>query len=337
MSASTTTDFDTGVAVDLLKRMLRVRRFEEKISVLKAQGELPGFVHLYIGEEGVASGVCSALRPSDYITSTHRGHGHIIAKGGAFDRCMAELYGRRDGYCKGKGGSMHIADIEAGIIGANGIVGAGIPLAVGAALAAHMRKSDVVSVAFFGDGASNQGTFHEGLNLAAIWSLPVVFVCENNGYAELTTMRELTALGAVHQRADAYGISNVVVDGNDVLAVREAALEAVGRARSGEGPSLIEAITYRIHNHSEGLEAIVGQTRSLDEIEQWGQRDPIARHLSRLEAEGLPAVDLQQMDDDIRNEVERAVEFARNSSEPEPAEAYQDRWVSDPVFSDERA
>jgi acetoin:2,6-dichlorophenolindophenol oxidoreductase subunit alpha len=327
-------EVDTETALDLLRRMLRIRRFEEKIAALKAAAELPGFVHLYIGEEAVASGVCSALEPSDYITSTHRGHGHIVAKGGDLGRCMAELYGRSDGYCKGKGGSMHIADIEAGIIGANGIVGAGIPLATGAALAAKMRGTKQVSVAFFGDGASNQGTFHEGLNLAAIWSLPVIFVCENNGYTELTPMRELVALGAVHQRAEGYGIPHVQVDGNDAVAVREAALEAVERARAGGGPSLIEAITYRIHNHSEGLEAIVGQTRSLEEVQEWGTRDPIARHLDRLEQLGLAAADLQRIDDEIRDDVERAVEFGRQSPEPDVAEAYTDRWVLEPAAGD---
>jgi pyruvate dehydrogenase E1 component alpha subunit len=323
---------DTDIALDLLRRMLRIRRFEEKVATLKAAAELPGFVHLYIGEEAVASGVCSALERPDYITSTHRGHGHIVAKGGDLGRCMAELYGRIDGYCRGKGGSMHIADIEAGIIGANGIVGAGIPLATGAALATQMSGTRQVSVAFFGDGASNQGTFHEGLNLAAIWSLPVIFVCENNGYTELTPMRELTALGAVHQRAEAYGIPHVQIDGNDVMAVRDAAVSAVARARAGDGPSLIEAITYRIHNHSEGLEAIVGQTRSLEEVQEWGGRDPIARHLDRLEQAGLPAADLQRIDDEIRSDVERAVEFARRSPEPEPADAYTDRWVLDPTL-----
>jgi TPP-dependent pyruvate/acetoin dehydrogenase alpha subunit len=337
MVTSNVPNLDRELALDLLRRMLRIRRFEEKVAILKAQGELPGFVHLYIGEEAVAAGVCSALAPTDYITSTHRGHGHIIGKGGAFDRCMAELYGRADGYCKGKGGSMHIADIEAGIIGANGIVGAGIPLAVGAALGSQMQKNGAISVTFFGDGASNQGTFHEGLNLAAIWSLPVIFVCENTGYTELTPMRELVALGAVHQRGEAYGVPHEQVDGNDALAVRVAAMKAVERARAGAGPSLIEAVTYRIHDHSEGLEAIVGQTRSLEEIEEWGGRDPIARHLLRLEEAGIPAGDLQRLDDEIRAQVERAVEFARNSPEPSLDEAYTDRWASDPTATEERA
>ena len=270
--------------VDLHRRMMRIRFFEERVAALKATGELPGAVHIYIGEEAVAAGVCATLSVDDYITSTHRGHGHVLAKDGRMDRCMAELFGKRDGYCKGKGGSMHIADPGLGIIGANGIVGAGMPIAVGAALSSAQRGSGQVAVSFFGDGGSTHGTFHESLNLATVWSLPVIFVCENNGVSQLTPTAEVAALGSVAQHGAAYGIPGVAIDGNDVVAVHEATQAAVQRARNGDGPTLIEAITFRIHNHSEGLEAIVGQIRDLDEIERWRERDPLVLHRRTLGA-----------------------------------------------------
>lgn len=315
------------IGVDLLRRMLRIRRFEESVAALRANGELFGAAHLYIGQEAVAAGVCCSLRDDDYITSTHRGHGHVIAKGGDLGRCMAELHGKRDGYCKGKGGSMHIADMELGIIGANGIVGAGMPLAVGAALSAKLRGTDQVSVAFFGDGAANQGSFHESLNLAAIWSLPVLFVCENNGYSELTPMVELTALGKVVQRAAAYGIPGEQVDGNDASAVYASASRAAKRARRGEGPTLIEALTYRIREHSEGLDAVVGQTRAPEEVDAWRERDPVLRHRLVLEAAGVTVEEMDRIDTEVQVQVETAVEFARQAPAPEPQEAYRDLWA----------
>ena len=325
----TPSDIDEGRLVDLYRRMLRIRRFEERVAALKASGELPGAVHIYIGEEAVAAGVCAALSVDDYITSTHRGHGHVLAKDGRMDRCMAELFGKRSGYCKGKGGSMHIADPGLGIIGANGIVGAGMPIAVGAALSATQRGSGQVAVSFFGDGGSTHGTFHESLNLAAVWSLPVVFVCENNGVSQLTPTEEVAALGSVAQHGAAYGIPGITIDGNDVVAVHEAARTAVQRARAGDGPSLIEALTFRIHNHSEGLEAIIGQIRDLDEIERWRQRDPLALHRLTLEQAGLSADALDELDRSAQTEVAAAVDFARDSPYPEPSEAYEDVWAGD--------
>ena len=309
--------------------MMRIRFFEERVTALKATGELPGAVHIYIGEEAVAAGVCAALSVDDYITSTHRGHGHVLAKDGRMDRCMAELFGKRDGYCKGKGGSMHIADPGLGIIGANGIVGAGMPIAVGAALSAAQRGSGQVAVSFFGDGGSTHGTFHESLNLATVWSLPVIFVCENNGVSQLTPTAEVAALGSVAQHGAAYGIPGVAIDGNDVVAVHEATRAAVQRARNGDGPTLIEAITFRIHNHSEGLEAIIGQIRDLDEIERWRERDPLVLHRRTLERSGVTVGVLDELERSIREEVTAAVEFARNSPYPEPSEAYEDVWAGD--------
>ena len=232
--------------------MTKIRQFETKLQEFFAAGKIPGFVHLYIGEEAVAAGACATLRKEDYITSTHRGHGHLIAKGGDLKRMMAEIFGKRTGYCKGKGGSMHIADIELGILGANGIVGGGGPIANGAALAAKYRGQDHVAVCFFGDGASNQGTTQEALNLASAWTLPVIFVNENNGYGISCPTCKSMAVADIADRAAAYDIPGVVVDGNDVMAVFEAVGEAVKRARKGEGPSLIECKTYRWRGHFEG-------------------------------------------------------------------------------------
>jgi len=230
------TEPDVGAQLEMLRSMLRIRRFEERLALLFKRGKLPGFVHLYIGEEAVAVGVCSALRAEDRITSTHRGHGHLLAKGAQADRMMAELFGRVTGYCRGKGGSMHIADFGVGIIGANGIVGGGIPIATGAAWGDRQLGRDLVTVSFFGDGASNQGVFFESMNLAAIWRLPVVFVCENNGYTEWTPTERLTA-GKISGRSVPFGVPGLEVDGNDVLSVHAAARQAVRRARAGEGPA----------------------------------------------------------------------------------------------------
>ena len=318
------------VGLGLMRRMLRVRRFEERTQALAATGEFPGVVHLYLGQEASGAGVCAALRDDDYITSTHRGHGHIVAKGGELARCMAELYGRDTGYCRGKGGSMHIADMGLGIIGANGIVGAGIPIAVGAALSAQLRKTDQVSVSFFGDGASNEGTFHEAMNLAAVWKLPVVFVCENNGYSELSRTEDVTALPEIARRADAYGIPAVRVDGNDGFAVYEAMVEAVERARAGNGPSLVETLTYRWRDHAEGLELAFPGNRPEDEIEEWrSQRDPIVRHRAALQEIGVDAAEIDAIDAAIVAEVEAAVEFAKSSPAPDPQEAFTDVWLTD--------
>jgi pyruvate dehydrogenase E1 component alpha subunit len=317
---------DVAVGQDLMRRMLRVRRFELRAQALAAAGEFPGVVHLYIGQEAVAAGACAAIRDDDYITSNHRGHGHIVAKGGELDRCMAELFGRATGYCGGKGGSMHLADMGLGIIGANGIVGAGIPIATGAALSAQYRGTDQVSVSFFGDGASNEGTFHEALNLAAIWSLPIVYVCENNGFGEFTRTEEVVALGSIAGRGAAYGIPAVKVDGNDAFAVHAAVAEAVSRARAGGGPTLVEAATYRWRSHCEGLELAFPDVQPKEELEAWRARDPIVRHRDVLVAAGVDEAELDQLDAEITAEVEAAVAFARASDLPESAVALTDVW-----------
>jgi pyruvate dehydrogenase E1 component alpha subunit len=316
-----TTTIDVDVRLDLLRRMLRIRRFEERVGALSAVGE-PVSGHLYIGQEAVAAGVCAALRDDDYITSTHRGHGHIIAKGGDLGRCMAELYAKATGYCGGKGGSMHIADMALGIIGANGIVGAGLPIAVGSGLSAKLQGRDQVTVCFFGDGAANQGTFHESLNLAAVWKLPVVFVCEHNGWGELTRSDAVTA-GEIAARAAGYALPGVVVDGNDAMLVFEQAVEAVARARAGDGATLIEARTYRIREHSEGLQ-MFARLRAEAEVEEWRARDPVERLRRRLADSGLATDELDAIDAEVLAEVDAAVAFAKDSPEPDPQAAFSD-------------
>jgi len=275
---------EKGKLIDMYRVMVRIRTFEEKVLKEFAAGNIPGFVHLYIGEEATATGACANLRPDDYITSTHRGHGHLIAKGGRTDRMMAELYGKKTGYCKGKGGSMHIADPGIGILGANGIVGGGIPIAGGAALSAQMRDTSQVVVCFLGDGASNCGTFHEGVNMAACWNLPVIYVIENNLYAQKTRITDTSRLTNLADRAAAYGIPDVTVDGNDVTAVYEAVYEAVARARKGHGPTLVECKTYRWHGHYEGD----SQTyKSREEAEEWQKKDPIPAFRKKLIEDGI--------------------------------------------------
>jgi len=308
--------------IEMYRTMVRIRTFEERVSKEFAAGNIPGFVHLYIGEEATATGACANLRPEDYITSTHRGHGHLIAKGGKTDQMMAELYGKKTGYCKGKGGSMHIADADIGILGANGIVGGGIPIAGGAAMSAQMRGTDQVAICFLGDGASNRGTFHEGVNLAACWNLPIVYVIENNLYAEKTRISDTCKLPNVADRASAYGIPDVTVDGNDVIAVYEAVGEAVARARKGEGPTLIECKTYRWHGHFEGD----SQTyKPKEEIEEWLKKDPIPAFRKRLiEMAVLTEEDADKIDQEINEQIEKAVKFAEESPFPAPEEALED-------------
>ena len=264
---------DRTKLLEMYETMMQIRTFEDAAGRNFADGLVPGFVHLYAGEEAVAVGVCAHLSDRDYITSTHRGHGHCIAKGVDIPGMVAELMGKATGVCKGKGGSMHIADVDKGMLGANGIVGGGIPLACGAALTAKTLKTGGVAVCFFGDGASNQGTFHEGLNLAAIWNLPVVFVCENNGYAESTPVHYHCSASDIANRAGAYEIPGVVVDGLDVFAVYEAAAEAIARARRGDGPTLLETKTYRYYGHFQGDQVTY---RTSEELDTYKQRDPIA-------------------------------------------------------------
>lgn len=306
--------------------MMRIRKFEEKINDLFLAGEIPGFVHLYIGEESIAAGVCAGLKNTDYITSTHRGHGHTIAKGANIKYMMAEIFGKKTGYCKGKGGSMHIADFSVGMLGANGVVGGGYPLATGAALASKLRKKDDVAVCFFGDGASNRGTFHEAVNMAAAWKLPVIFVCENNQWASTTPYRTTTSVENIADRAVGYGIPGVIVNGNDVFEVYEETEKAVDRARAGEGPTLIEAKTYRIKGHFVGDPELY---RTKEEVQKsFDENDPIKNFKTKVFEEGLLAEkELQEIEEKVIQEIDAAISFALESPEPEPEELFEDLYV----------
>ena len=309
----------------MYRKMLTIRRFEERAAELYAAGRMPGFVHLYVGEEAVATGVCASLTDRDFITSTHRGHGHVIAKGGKTELMMAELYGKATGYCKGKGGSMHIADVDLGILGANGIVGAGQPISVGAAFACKYRKTDAVAVCFFGDGASNRGTFHEAMNMASSFKLPVVFVCENNMYGISNYQKHHMNISDIADRAGAYGVPGVSVDGNDVIAVYEAASEAVARARRGDGPSIVECKTWRQRGHFEGDPA---KYKDPEEQKAWLAKDPIPRIEAKLIELGMATqADLDQMRAKVNEEIEAAVKFAEDSPEPGDDELLTDVWA----------
>jgi len=306
--------------------MFTIRSFEEKINDLFLAGEIPGFVHLYIGEEAIATGVMANLKKTDYITSTHRGHGHTIAKGADLKRMMAEIFGKRTGYCHGKGGSMHIADFPIGILGANGVVGGGYNLAVGAALAAKLSGSNRVSVCFFGDGASNRGTFHEAMNMAAAWKLPAIFVCENNQWASTTPYRTTTSVENIADRAIGYSIPGVVVNGNDVFSVYEAAQAAVERARSGGGPTLIEAKTYRIKGHFVGDPEMY---RTREEVQEHFENDDPLKNFREqvLTASRLSEKELAEIEAQVKEELAAAVQFAKESPYPGPEELFQDLYV----------
>lgn len=309
----------------ILTTMVRIRTFEETMEELYKTGRVPGFLHLYIGEEAIAAGVCAALRPDDYITSTHRGHGHAIAKGARLDRMAAELLGKATGTCRGKGGSMHVADFGKGMLGANGIVGGGFGIAVGAALSATLRGTGQVAVCFFGDGAANKGTFHEALNFAAIRRLPAIFVCENNQFAQFTTVKYDLPVPDVASRAVGYAMPGLVVDGNDAVAVHEAAAAAVLRARGGEGPSLLEMKTYRWRGHYVGDPE---KYRSREEVESWRARCPI-RALERalLERDLATAMEIADIWSAARAEMEAAIRFAEESPLPDPSEAFVDLFA----------
>lgn len=294
--------------------MLCIRRFEEKAEELYMAGKIWGTFHLYIGEEAVATGACFALRPEDYITSTHRGHGHCIAKGADVKKMMAELMGKATGYCYGLGGSMHIADLEGGNLGATGIVGSAIPIAVGAALACKLKRNNRVVLCFFGDGAANTGAFHEAVNLAAVFKLPVVFLCENNLYAMSFPVQKAFAIPDIAERAKGYGIPGVTVDGMDVLAVYEATKEAVERARQGLGPTLVEARTYRFRGHSKSDKGVY---RTKEEVKMWMERCPIRRFRAHLLEEGVPEETLQGLEKKAEELIEEAVRFAEESPEPD--------------------
>ena len=311
---------DAEAMVELYKQMVLLRKFELAAQVACRAGETPGFLHLYIGEEATAVGVCAHLQPSDWITSTHRGHGHALAKGMDPKILMAELYGKRDGCCGGRGGTMHLYDPSVGLFGTNGLVGGGLPSAVGAAFSAKYRKSRGASVAFFGDGATNHAAFHESLNLAGVFDAPVVFVCENNLYATATALKNVTRNPEIATRAAAYGIPGVAVDGNDVVAVWQAANQALAKARAGGGPTLIEAKTYRTVGHHEG-DPLTGTYRTQEEVDHWKKKDPVDTFRRRL-IEDFAIVTgrtLDQIDEQIDKDVAAAIEFARNSAEPDPA------------------
>ena len=314
----------------LLKIMMTIRTFEEKVQILFYNSEIPGLVHLYLGQEAVAAGVCTALESTDRITSTHRGHGHIIAKGGNLDQMMAELMGKATGYCGGKGGSMHIFDFSLGVLGANGIVGGGIPIAAGSALAAKMSGDSLVSVAFFGDGASSKGVFHETMNLAKVWNLPMLFVCENNCYAVSTPARKCVAGISIADRAKAFGLRSNLIDGNDVVVVYEATKKALKHIRAGNGPFLLECKTYRYSGHFEGEDAFRLSYRTEQEVNNAKENDPIKMFIAKLKQQNILNDDyLNLIQIEINEAVEAAVEFAYNSSYPDPDNALVN------VFSEE--
>jgi len=313
--------------LEALRRMLTIREFDTKAGHYFADGEIPGFVHLYIGEEAVGVGTCAALDPDDYITSTHRGHGHCIAKGLDTKLMMAELFGKQSGYCNGKGGSMHIADVDSGMLGANGIVGAGPPLATGAALSIDHQGRDEVALAFLGDGATAQGQVHEAVNMASTWDLPAIFLIENNQYGEATPVEDQHNVEHLSDSAQAYDIPGVTVDGMDITAVYEAVREARKRARDGDGPTLIEAETYRYHGHYEGDEQ---NYRTDEELQMWKDRDAIDAFKERLIDRGeLTEESFEEMRAEVEESIADAIEFAQDADLPAREEAYDDMFNAD--------
>ena len=304
--------------VSLLRRMWVIRAFEEKVSALYAAREIVGLLHLGIGQEAVAVGVCGMLDTDDSVFGGHRSHGHAIAKGADVNRLMAELAGRATGYCRGKGGSMHVVAAESGFVTATGVVGGTVPLALGAAFAAREKGAERVAVVFFGDGAGQSGPFHESLNIASLWQLPVIFVCENNGYAEFTPLSAHTRVERLARHAQTYGIPSATVDGNDILAVREAMDRAVRTARAGKGPTFVECLTYRLRGHYEGDP---GKYRELSQLADWKKKDPIARFTRVLKRRrAASAGDFEKAETDAHALVEEAAEFALSSPWPEPEE-----------------
>jgi len=318
---------DSKTLLSLHRTMVKIRKFEIMASEHFAAGAIPGFIHLSIGQEASAVGVCSVLRKNDYMATTHRGHGHMIAKGAELKPMVAELFGKATGYCKGKGGSMHIADFSIGILGANGVVAGGLPIITGAGLAIKMRKTDQVAVVFFGDGAANRGTVHEAMNMCAIWKLPVIFVVENNQYASTTPQSYSCSVPDICARAAGYGMPGVAVDGNDVIAVRTATEQAVARARAGEGPSFLENKTYRIRGHHEGDPQ---KYRTKEEVAAWQkENDPISRFENLLmKKKILSPKKMSLIHDEIRAELDDAVAYARASPLPRPEDALNDLFAS---------
>ena len=318
---------DSNQLLSMYRTMVKVRQFETMAGEYFAAGEIPGFIHLSIGQEGSSVGVCSALRQDDYVATTHRGHGHMIAKGADLKKMVAELFGKETGYCKGKGGSMHIADFSLGILGANGVVAGGLPIITGAGLSIKFRKTDQVAVVFFGDGASNRGPVHEAMNMCAIWDLPVLFVVENNQWASTTPQTYSCSVGDLCTRAAGYGIPGLAVDGNDVLAVREATLEAVARARAGEGPTFLENKTYRIRGHFEGDPQ---KYRQEAEVRAWqDDKDPINRFAKLLTKKKLlNKSKSEQIWDEVKAELDEAIAFAESSPFPKPEDALNDLFAN---------
>jgi acetoin:2,6-dichlorophenolindophenol oxidoreductase subunit alpha len=318
--------------LEAYRRMLRIRRFEQEGTRLYKAGQIPGAYHASIGQEAAIVGACLALRDDDFITGTHRSHGHPIGKGAKLDALMAELMGKVTGVCQGRGGSMHLADSSVGILGESAIVGGGIPIAAGAALSAKVRGSDQVSLTFFGDGAANQGTFHETINMAAVWKLPVIFFCENNLYALTTPVTKSHGQPDIAKRANGYDIPGVIVDGQDVTAVYEVTRTAVERARKGQGPTLIEAKTYRFDEHQVGLNTNEGRAyRSGAEIQEYeANRDPIVLLKRLMLASGVSASALEKIDQEVDTQVTQAIHFAKSSAVPDPADVYQNMY-SNPI------
>ncbi|MCY3858782.1 MAG: thiamine pyrophosphate-dependent dehydrogenase E1 component subunit alpha [Gammaproteobacteria bacterium] len=320
-------ELNNETLLDIHRRMVRIRTFETEAGRLAEAGKIPGALHLYVGQEAVASGIMSHLSNEDWITSTHRGHGHLIAKGGEFGKMFAELFGRATGYCKGKGGSMHISNMELGMLGANGIVGAGPPIAVGAAFSIKYRNTQNVAVTFFGDGASNEGSFHEAANMAALYKLPMLFVCENNGYGEYTPQANHQAIVDVADRAAGYGMPGVVVDGMDAVAVYEAADAAIERAKAGDGPSLLECKTYRFFDHV-GVRGMGLSYRTDEELAEWQKRDPIHMFESRLaELDVLTKDAAVKVHEKVLADVQAGIEFAESSPMPDPATLLEDVYA----------
>jgi pyruvate dehydrogenase E1 component alpha subunit len=316
-----------GLRTEMLEEMIRIRTFEERVRDLFADNELPGFVHLYIGQEAVASGACATIDADDYITSTHRGHGHAIAKGLDTDRMMAELFGKETGYCGGKSGSMHIADVDRGMLGANGIVGAGPNLAIGAGLTIQQNDSDRVCLSFFGEGAMAEGKVHEAMNMAGVMDLPVVFICENNQYGEMTPAEDQHHVEGFADRGDVYGMTSEQIDGMDPEAVYESVDDAVERARDGEGPSLIVCDTYRYRGHYEGDPE---SYRDEAELEEWKERDPISTLADRLvNTEVIDREDVDELRAAAESEIDDAVSFARESDLPDPETASEGVYTED--------
>ena len=321
------TSIPRDVLLDLHRRMVRIRLFEEEAGKLMEGGRMPGFLHLYVGQEAVAAGVMTTLRDDDVITSTHRGHGHAVAKGANLKGMYAELFGKATGYCKGKGGSMHINDLSIGMLGANGIVGGGIPHALGAAFAAQYKGSDAVAIPFFGDGASNIGAFHESANLAAVLNLPVIFLCENNGYAEFTPQAKHMLLENVADRASAYGMPSEIVDGMDAVAVHLAAKKWVERARAGEGPALLECKTYRYYDH-QGVKGLRIPYRTQEEIDAWKERDAIkALELRMVRLELGEQAEFDAVWQETRDEIEAAIKYADESPDPDVSSILDDVYT----------